>query len=93
MLKMNLSDTVTIPAHVITRKVGEETVILNIATGTYFGLDTIGTTIWELMGQGKTLTEICDAMRAKYDVSQEDIEQDVIGIAVKLHEQQLISIL
>ncbi len=90
---MNLSDRPTIPPQVITRRVGDETVILNLASGTHFGLDTVGTTIWELMGQGKTLAEICDAMRAKYDVSQDDIEQDVISIAENLHGQQLISIL
>jgi len=33
---MNLTDKVTIPEQVMARQVGEETVILDLASGTYF---------------------------------------------------------
>ncbi|MBK9987508.1 MAG: hypothetical protein IPP21_11335 [Betaproteobacteria bacterium] len=39
---MNLSDKVTIPTQVMARTVGDETVILDLASGTYFGLDPVG---------------------------------------------------
>lgn len=89
---MNLSDRVTIPAPVMARQVGDETVILDLTSGTYFGLDTVGTSIWQLMGEGKTLAEICDAMIATYEVARSDIEHDVISLAESLHERQLIAV-
>ena len=88
---MNLSDKVTIPAQVLARAVGDETIILDLASGTYFGLDAIGGRIWELMSEGKSLAEICDAMGAEYEVSREDIERDVVGLAETLSAKQLIS--
>jgi len=89
---MNLSDKPTIPAQVMARKVGDETVILDLAGGTYYGLDPVGARIWQLMGEGKTLGEICDTMLDEYDVTREALQRDVIDLADKLLEQNLISI-
>jgi hypothetical protein len=89
---MNLSDKVTIPAQVMARTVGAETMILDLASGTYYGLDPIGARIWQLMGEGKTLMEICDAMQATHDVSRADIERDVLGLAEALQVQHLVSV-
>ena len=87
---MNLTDKVTIPAQVMARRVGEETVILDLASGTYFGLDPVGARIWQLLSEGKTLAKICEAMLAEYDVSSEDLERDVLSLAEELHAKQLI---
>lgn len=87
---MNLTDKVIIPAQVMARQVGTETVILDLASGTYFGLDSVGARIWELMGEGKTLVQVCDTMQAEFEVSRADIERDVIDLVKKLQAQQLI---
>jgi hypothetical protein len=75
----------------MTRTVGDEVVILDLATGTYFGLDPVGARIWELMGEGKTLAEICDQMLAEYEVSREELEHDVLRLAEELEQQGLIA--
>jgi hypothetical protein len=87
---MNLSDKVTIPAQVMARQVGEETVILDLAGGTYFGLDPVGARVWQLMGEGKTLSEICDTMLDEYEVTRDALERDVIELAQELSAQGLI---
>lgn len=89
---MNLSDKVSIPVHVMARQVGVETVILDLASGTYFGLDPVGARIWQLMGEGKTLAEICDTLLNEYDVSREVLEGDVIRLAEDLLSRKLIGI-
>ena len=88
---MNLGDKIMIPAQVVARQVGEETVILDLGSGTYFGLDATGARIWQLMGEGKTLAEICEAMLAEYEVSREAIERDVLDLAEDLCAKQLIN--
>ena len=89
---MNLTDKVTIPEQVMARQVGEETVILDLASGTYFGLDPVGARIWQLLTEGKTLVEACATMLAEYEVTREDIERDVLSLAEDLRAKQLISI-
>jgi hypothetical protein len=89
---MNLADKPTIPAQVMARQAGDETVILDLGSGTYFGLDPVGGRIWQLMSEGKTLGEVCDTMLDEYEVTRNDLERDVIELADKLLEQKLISI-
>lgn len=89
---MNLSDKVTIPAQVMAREVGEETVILDLASGTYYGLDPVGARIWQLMAEGQTLVQVRDVILAEYEVAREDIERDMLALVQALLERQLVSV-
>ena len=89
---MNLSDKVTIPAQVMAREVGEETVILDLANGTYYGLDPVGARIWQLMAEGQTLVQVRDVILAEYEVAREDIERDMLALVQVLLERQLVSV-
>jgi hypothetical protein len=88
---MNLKDKVSIPAQVMARTVGDETVILDLASGTYFGLDPIGARIWQLMGESRSLAEICATMLEEYEVEREQLEADVLRLAGELAERGLIA--
>ena len=88
---MKSSDRVTIPTEVMARTVGEETVLLDLASGTYFGLDPVGARIWQLMGEDKTLAEICEVMLAEYDTTRETLEHDALDLAKNLADQGLIT--
>lgn len=87
---MKLSDTATIPSQVMARTVGDETVILDLASGTYFGLDPVGARIWQLIGEGKTLAEICATMLEEYEVEREQLETDVLRLSSELLERGLV---
>lgn len=89
---MKLSDRVSIPPDVMARTVGDETVILDLASGTYFGLDPVGARMWQLIGEGKTLGEVCDNMLDEFEVSREELERDVIRLAQELFETGLIAL-
>ena len=88
---MKLNVNVTVPQDVMARKVGNETVILDLANGTYYGLDPVGARIWQLMAEGQTLTQVCDVMLAEYEVTRGDIERDVLALVQTLMERQLVS--
>jgi len=65
-------------------------VILDLATGTYFGLDPVGARIWELVGEGKSLGEVCEQMLEEYEVSREELEGDVLRLAEELAGRGLV---
>ena len=89
---MNLADKPTIPPQVMARQVGDETVILDLAGGTYYGLDPVGARVWQLMSEGRTLGDICDTLLDEYDVARETLERDVLDLAEKLQAQNLITL-
>ncbi|TIQ22944.1 MAG: PqqD family protein [Mesorhizobium sp.] len=89
---MNLTDRVAVPAQVMARQVGKETVILDLASGTYFGLDTVGARIWTLLSEGKTIGEICGTMLDEYEVEPAPLEKDVFSLLQTLESQGLVKI-
>jgi hypothetical protein len=89
---MKLSDTITIPAEVMARQIEDETVILNLATGTYFGLDLVGARIWQLLSEGNSLAVVCDVMCTEFEVSRTQLEQDVLELLAQLNNQGLVQI-
>lgn len=89
---MNPTDKPIIPKQVMARQVGDETVILDLAGGTYYGLDPVGARVWQLMGEGKALGEICETLLGEYDVTREQLERDVLDLAEKLRTQNLITL-
>ena len=87
---MNLSDKVAIPTQVMARTVGDETVILDLASGTYYGLDPVGARMWQLMADGQTLAAICDTMLDEYEVAREALEGDILRLTEELHVKGLV---
>ena len=63
--------TLRIPNHVLSRRVGDETVILSLDDEHYFGLDGVGTRFWEIVKGGTTFGEAVDALLAAYEVERD----------------------
>lgn len=87
---MNLNSSFKIPPTVVARMVGAETVILDLESGTYFGLDEVGTRVWQLLQQGKTITETCEALSKEYDIDRATLVSDAHDLASELLEKKLI---
>ncbi len=87
---MTLADRVSIPDGVMAREVGEQTVILDLASGMYFGLDEVGTYAWRLLEQGRTLEEVCVAMASAYEASRDEIERDLLELVGQLEGRNLV---
>ena len=56
--------------------VGDETVLLQVKRGVYYGLDAMGTRIWAGLNEGQSPTEICEQIAAEYSVPIETVETD-----------------
>ncbi|MCP9888687.1 PqqD family protein [Cyanobium sp. ATX 6A2] len=89
---LTLAARLTVPAEVMDRSVGDETVILHLATGTYYGLDPVGARIWELIGAGQSLADIRDQMLQEYAVEAEQLEADLLKLVHDLLAQGLVGI-
>lgn len=46
---VSLDDRISVPSHVLVRFLDKESVLLNIETERYFGLDETGTRMWQLV--------------------------------------------
>jgi hypothetical protein len=87
---MNSSDEPRIPQDVMARVVGDEVVILDLATGTYFGLDGPGARFWQLLSEGRPVAAIFDILREEYEVPPETLEADLRKLIDELASKGLL---
>jgi hypothetical protein len=76
---------------VITRELSGETVLLNLESGVYYGLDTVGTRVWQLLTQGRTIAGVCDTMIEEYDVAAQVLHADVMRLVGELHDRGIVT--
>lgn len=72
------------------RIVGEESVILNLESGDYYGLNAAGTAIWEMIMAGKTLGEIVAKLKLSYNTEESTLRSDVKKLLSDLTKEGLI---
>jgi Coenzyme PQQ synthesis protein D (PqqD) len=80
-MKGTLNDRLKVPDEVLTAKVGDETVLLNMQTGMYHSLDAVGTRFLELLRSGGGLDVVHRAMLDEFDVPAERLEIDLLKLS------------
>jgi hypothetical protein len=76
--------------HVAWRKVENEAVVLDLDTSEYCSLNETGVFIWEKIGQGASIDQICQSLLEEYEDIPEDMPKQVVGICEKLLKAKLI---
>lgn len=76
----------------VSADLGEEAVMLNLKSGVYFGLDPVGTRIWNLLQSPTSVMEIRDALVKEYDVDPERCEKDILDLAQEMAEKGLVEV-
>jgi hypothetical protein len=71
-------------------EVDNQVVILQYETGTYFTLNAIGTRIWQLLEEEKTVQEILSQLLQEYKVDEKQLHQDISNLMERLKEKGLI---
>lgn len=74
----------------IANPVGGETVILHLGNGKYFGLDAIGTRLWEGLKAGKLPLEVGEQLLEEYDVERAVLEADLVRFLDELKANDLV---
>jgi hypothetical protein len=75
---------------VVFRDLQGEAVILHLGTGTYFGLDEVGTRAWQLLAEHNTLAQVCGRLAEEFDAPVDRIERDVTALVDQLLAKDLI---
>ena len=88
----SLSSKIRVPEDILCRQFDGESVLLNIQTGVYFGLDPMGTSIWSLLQKKKKLGEIFDSILKEYDVEEKPCRDDLFKFVSLLSKNELIKI-
>ena len=89
MPQISLEDTFVISKDAVFRDLDGEAVILDLNAGTYFGLNKVGTRIWQLIAERGALRAVFDSLCVEYDVEPETLERDLLDLVGSLAEARL----
>jgi Coenzyme PQQ synthesis protein D (PqqD) len=76
---------------VVFRELDGEAVLLDLGSGTYFGLNVVGTRVWQMIEAGRSEAEMVDVLAAEYDAARARIAADVARLLDELRARRLIT--
>ena len=76
----------------LTNTIDGETVMMSIEKGNYYGFNATGNLIWNFLDTEKTLNEIIHFLQDKFNLTKDNIENEVNPFIEKLITEQIILI-
>lgn len=73
-------------------EVDREVVMLRLDTGMCYGLNKVGTALWQQITGPVTIATICTTLLRRYDVDAETCERQVLELLSEMHAEGFISI-
>lgn len=90
---MDLNKKVIFAETVFAQEVDGEMVLLDMNSENYFGLDAVGTDIWQAIQEKETLQEVLETLLEQYDVEEDLLKKDLLAFVEKLKESELIEVI
>ena len=82
--------SVRAPEHVLVRELGGESLLLNLDSETYFGLDDVGTRMWTLLVDSPSIQHALEALHHEYGVEEDVLRHDLAALLGQLLEHGLL---
>lgn len=89
---VSLDDRLTVGPDVVMKQIASEAVVLDLASGLYFGLDETSSRLWSLIVQHGSLRAAYESMLAEFDVDADRLAADVLAFASQLTDAGLAAI-
>jgi|ERR1044071_9417692 len=84
------TDRVVVPDGVLISHLQEESVILNLESERYFGLDDVGTRFLSALTSSESIEAAYETLRQEYDVDPHALRNDLRELVEKLVDQGLL---
>jgi hypothetical protein len=89
---VTFSDRAVIPAHVLIRHLDGESVLLNLETEKYFGLDVTGTRMWEVATRSPSIEAAYATLLQEFDVEPQVLRANLGELIWRLTENGLLKL-
>jgi len=77
---------------VLFQNMGGDAVLLDLSSETYFGLNAVGTRVWELLPQRDNLAAVHQTLCEEFDAMPATIERDLLALATQLAQAGLVTV-
>lgn len=87
-----LDAVIRVPDHVVYRAFPSETVVLNLNTGKYHGVNPTGGRMLDVLREVGQVRQAAARLAQEYDVPQPEVERDLSDFCARLAERQLLEV-
>jgi hypothetical protein len=78
---LSMSTTIVASDDQISCDVGDETVLLSVGDGEYYGLNPVAASVWRQIREPRSVGDVCSVLLSEYEgISAADCEQAVCGL-------------
>ena len=91
-MTISFSDRVKVPDDVLISTLQSESVILNLKSERYFGLDEVGTRILSVLSTSNSIQAAYDTLLDEYEVEAEVLRKDLMSLIERLADQGVVEI-
>ena len=89
-MAISFSDRVRVPDDVLISNLQEESVILNLDSERYYGLDNVGTRFLSVLNTADSIEAAYELLRDEYDVDAHSLRQDLLELVEDLVGQGIL---
>jgi hypothetical protein len=89
-MSIDYSMKISVPKHVLVRVFENESVILNLDTESYHGLDDVGSSMWKALTHTSSIQEAYEALLPQYEVEPAQLRQDLDDFLEKLRQRGMV---
>ncbi len=87
-----LDVTIAVVSHQVSCDLSGESIVLELDSGVYYGLNEVAARVWTLAQSPVTLHAVVRTLLDEYDVAREQCERDVLGLVHELRERGLLDV-
>lgn len=89
-MTVSFSDRVRVPDDVLISNLQDESVILNLDSERYYGLDDVGTRFLSALNTSDSIEAAWEVLRDEYDVDAHSLRQDLLELVENLVKQGIL---
>ena len=76
----------------LTAEVDGELMAMSVELGTCYGLNPVGTRIWALLAEPRTIDDLCASLLDEYEVEAGQCRSEVVGLLEELRAEGLVTV-
>ncbi len=87
---MNSIVNLMISPDVLIQEVGDEIVLLDLSSSTYYGLNRVGACVFKCIKEGKDFNKTLEILLDQFEVEREELERDLSQLLEELLARRLV---
>ncbi|MFA6009451.1 MAG: lasso peptide biosynthesis PqqD family chaperone [Desulfobacteraceae bacterium] len=94
-MKSNIISTNSIISQnkdIVASDIDDEKVMMSMEKGYYYGLDSIGRSVWDLIEKPMAVSDLINALLLQFDVDRKTCERDVLAFLEELNADGIVQV-